>query len=308
MDGDVSAASEAFEPLGSETRMAILEGLVAEDDGSLRPVERTFTELFETTDEGTTAGFSYHLRQLRDRYVEQTDEGYRLTYAGEQVVRQIAAGTFTESVDHEAIEVADPCPFCGETAVEATGEDNVLTVGCAACDRDVLSLPFPPAGHATHEDEALLDAFDRHHRHRIALMADGSCPACGGAVEGGVVLDENRPQARLECTACGDTLRCPVTLTLLSHPEVVAFYHEHDVDLRDRPLWNVGEEWSETVLSEDPLCVRVATSLDGDLLVLLVGRDLAVGHVERSTVEADAADGETEEELDDDTGADAATA
>lgn len=330
LTGGVTDASEAFDRLGDETRMAVLEALVGEDG---RPVERTFTELFEATDEETSAGFAYHLRQLRGHFVERTDDGYRLTYAGRQVVRAIAAGTYTESVAHEGVDVPDDCPLCGENALRATGADNVLTVGCDACDRDVLSLPFPPGGHATQSD--LLAAFDAHHRHRIGLLTDGACPECGGAVETRVAVasadgaaastegadpsgdgadatdDGTDPEpgparAELACQGCGYGLRVPVTLTVRSHPAAVALYHEAGEDVRDRPLWNVGPEWTETVVSADPVCVEVATRVGGERLSLLVGADGTVAHVDRTSIEAVVDDGTGEEEAE--AGADGATA
>lgn len=286
-----SDPSEAFARLGNETRMDVLAALTDVEDGRVRPVTRGFTELFEATDEETTAGLSYHLRQLRDEYVEKTDDGYRLTYAGIAVVRQIAAGTFTERFDHESIPVPDPCPFC-EGDLEATGEDNVLTVACTDCDRDVLSLPFPPGGHATHDDEGLLAAFDRHHRHRVRLLREGTCPECGGATEQRVSVG-GRPQAELECSACGYGVRCPVALTVLEHPAVVSLFHQHGEDVRDRPVWNVGPEWTETVLSADPVCVRVGVRVGDEHLSLLVGETCAIVHTERSIVEERAGEEES---------------
>lgn len=289
MTGD---ASEAFARLGNATRMAILEALTTVEEGRVRPTERTFTELFEATDEETTAGFSYHLRQLRGEYVEQVDDGYRLTYAGLKIVREIAAGTYTERFDLDALAVPDPCPFCAGD-LSATGEDNVLTVSCTDCERDVLSLPFPPGGHATHDDDELLAAFDRHHRHRVRLLREGSCPECGGATRREVDVEGERPHADLECSACGYALRCPVSLTVLEHPAVVAHYHDQGQDVRDRPVWNVGAGWTETVLSEDPVCVRVGVRVDDEHLALLVGEDCSVVHTERSTVEPPEREAET---------------
>ena len=277
-------ASEAFARLGNETRMAILEALTTVEEGRVRPTERTFTELFEATDESTTAGFSYHLRQLRGEYVEQVDDGYALTYAGLKVVREIAAGTYTERFDLAPLAVPDPCPFCSG-GLEATGEDNVLTVSCVDCERDVLVLPFPPGGHATHDEGELLAAFDRHHRHRVRLMREGSCPECGGATHREVDVGGDRPHAELECSACGYALRCPVALTVLEHPAVVSHYHEQGEDVRDHPVWNVGDGWTETVLSEDPVCVRVGVRVGDEHLTLLVGEDCSVVHTERTTVE-----------------------
>ncbi|MFC4405739.1 DUF7351 domain-containing protein [Haloarchaeobius iranensis] len=299
-DGD--DASDAFGALGSETRMAVLQSLV--EDGS--PVDRSFSALFDASDEDTSAGFAYHLRQLDGTFVrKREDDRYELTDAGLRVARGIAAGAYTDSVDRAPVALDDPCPFCEADSLEAHVADNVTTVGCTACERDLLELPFPPAGYATHDDEALPDAFDRYHRHRIGAFDDGVCPTCGGRVrtrvepvgeddaggDGGDGTGEgavDRPQpvtARYACEGCGDRLRCPVALTVLDHPAVVAFYHDHDRDVADRSVWNVGGEWAETLLSTDPLAVRVTTRLDDEELALYVARDGSVVESQRRGVE-----------------------
>jgi hypothetical protein len=310
-DGD--DAADAFGALGSETRMGVLRTLV-EDGG---PVDRSFSELFDASDEDTSAGFAYHLRQLVGTFVrKRDDERYEPTDAGLRVARGIAAGAYTDSVHREPVALDDPCPFCEEHALEARVADNVTRIGCTACERDLLELPFPPAGYATHDDEALPDAFDRYHRHRIGAFDDGVCPTCGGTVlarvepveEGGDDSTgdgrDDRPQpvtARYACEGCGDRLRCPVALTVVDHPSVVAFYHDHDGDVSDRPVWNVGGEWRETLLSTDPLAVRVTTRLDDEELALYVARDGSVVEHQRRDVETalpdagDAADAEAAE-------------
>jgi DNA-binding transcriptional ArsR family regulator len=294
-DGD--DASDAFDALGSETRMGVLEALV-ENGG---PVDRSFSELFDASDEETSAGFAYHLRQLVGTFVrKREDERYELTDVGLRVARGIAAGAYTDSVHRGPVSLDDPCPFCEEYGLEARTADNVTTVGCSACERDLLELPFPPAGYATHDDDDLPDAFDRYHRHRIGAFDDGVCPTCGGTVQARVEpVDEegvesasddtgDTPQpvtARYACEGCGDRLRCPVALTAFDHPSVVAFYHDHDEDVTDRPVWNVGSEWRETLLSTDPLAVRVTTRLDDEELALYVARDGSVVESQRRSVE-----------------------
>ncbi|WP_433625032.1 DUF7351 domain-containing protein [Halomicrococcus sp. NG-SE-24] len=284
---ETATPSDAFSVLGNEVRMAALRAL-ADADGPL-----TFSELFEATSAEKTAGFAYHLRQLTGRFCRKTDdEEYVLTYAGREVTRAIRAGTYTDSVDVDPIPVEDPCPFCGARALEATGTDNYVAIACRACERPTLSLPFPPGGHRGHARENLLSAFDRHHRHRLTLLADGVCPECSAPAEArveyrdGEELPDERPQVAFDCERCGCRLRSPVTLAVLEHPAVVAFYHCHGVDVRDRPLWNVGEEWREQVVSEEPWCVRVSTELDGDVLALFVAEDLTVVETRESTTAA----------------------
>ncbi len=288
---DRADPTDAFSVLGNEVRMAVLRALMDAETGGEETL--AFSELFEATTADNTAGFSYHLRQLTDHFVRKTDRGYALTYAGREIARAIRAGTYTDSVDFDPITVDDRCPFCRSEALEAHGEDNYVAVECSACGRPTLTLPFPPGGHRVHDREGLLTAFDRHHRHRLSLLADGVCPECSGPAEAHVgyfdsdesesaTEQSNRPQARFDCDRCGCRLRSPVTLAVLEHPAVIAFYHRHGINIRERPVWNVGDEWREAVVSEEPWCVRVSAELDGDLLALFVAENLDVVTVQET--------------------------
>ena len=302
----LSAPSDAFQALGNEIRMGILETMLERTDGD-EPSRTSFSELFEASEVDTSAGFAYHLEQLAGPYLrkdegdgnegsKESTAGYELTYAGLQIARAIATGTYTHRVDHPPIELEEACPFCGRDALEAESTDNVVTVACADCERRLLQLGFPPSGLEAHGRD-FPEAFDRHHRHRLALMRDGVCPECAGDVNtrlgrpSAAVADElpadhaDHVQAVLECATCGTEARCPVTLALLEQPAIVSFYHEHDRDVGDCPIWNVGHEWAETVLSEDPLAVRVVVELEDDLLALYVDEGLDVVDVQRSSVE-----------------------
>ncbi|WP_415382674.1 ArsR family transcriptional regulator [Halosimplex sp. TS25] len=278
-DADAADPSDAFGALGSETRLDVIRAL---DDDS----PRSFSALFDATDEDTSAGFAYHLRQLTDRFVRQRDdERYELTDAGHSAARALNAGTYTDSVDRDPIELADDCPFCGETGLRASAVDNVTEIRCDRCDSPLLRLSFPPSGYASHDAENLPDALDVHHRRRIESFGDGVCPECAGSVSAKIeTASTEDPRTRdeaghvpvqmtFECEACSAGLRCPVALTLLEHPAVVSFYHDHARNVRDRPIWNVGSEWRERVVSRDPWCVVVSVRLDGDDLICYVAGD-----------------------------------
>jgi hypothetical protein len=321
----VVAASDAFAALGGETRMGIIRTLFEAERDAGHPVTCSFSTLFEASDEETTAGFAYHLRELPETYLRKTEptdtgtaaneEGYRLTAAGRRVARAIAAGTLTESADRDPVDLAAPCPFCAEADLQAAGDDTVLTVACGACEREVLALPFPPAGYRAHDDGSLPAAVDSYYRGRIGTMRDGTCPECGGVVETAAELarhdhcgdstgadgddthdrsadhdGEPVAHARMTCTACGYRLRCPVTLTVLDEPAVVAAFHAAGIDLSARPLWNVGPEWRERVVSTDPLAVRVTAEVGGGELACFVGRDLSVVYTDRVTPDDDGDD------------------
>ncbi|WP_049922133.1 DUF7351 domain-containing protein [Halopiger djelfimassiliensis] len=290
---------DAFQVLGNDVRTGILETLLERTDGDATS-RATFSELFAASDVETSAGFAYHLDQLVGPYVRKderdengSDGGYELTYAGVRAARDIATGAYTRRVDHPPVDLDDACPFCEREALEARSTDNVVTVACAGCDRTLLDLGLPPAGLEAHGD-AFPDALDRYHRDRLARMRDGICPDCAGSVSARLVTpsadvaDElpaeltDHVQAELSCDGCGTTVRCPVALTLLEQPAVVSFYHDHGRDVRERPIWNVGPEWAETVLSEEPLALRVVVELEGDVLALYVTDELTVVDVQRS--------------------------
>lgn len=289
-------ASEAFAALGDENRLAAIRALSEADE----PL--SFSALFEAAPADTTAGFAYHLRQLVGVYLRRTDdeETYTLTAAGRRAARAVRAGLYAEGPDVVPTEPTEPCPHCGERALDATVEDGVVTVACTACETPVCSLSCPPGAQSVPPEEALA-AVDRHHRHRLATMADGACPECGGHVDRSVEPVQDGPDSDVDdatgddpaarargvlaCASCGWEIRCPVTLAVLEHPSVVAFYHDHDIDLADRPLWNVGREWRERVLSIDPVCVRVSAVLDDDLLELFVDRDLDVVDARRTALD-----------------------
>jgi len=282
----VGVSSDAFGSLGNETRLSILQTLAEREPTA-------FSDLYSESDEDTSAGFAYHLRQLRDRFVHQRDdERYELTEAGRTAARDVLAGTYTQSVSQEPVELADPCPICEAARLEADVADNVTEVGCSGCEATVLRLSLPPSAYADRAGADFVEALDTHHRRRIESFTDGVCPNCAGPVDRTIVTskgtptepvrntggdsDPRRVQADFTCETCGMTLQCPVALTVLSHPVVVSFYHDHGEDVRARPIWNVGPEWRECLISSDPWCVGVSTRLDDESMFLYLDRDGSV--------------------------------
>ena len=285
------APSKAFQALGGETRLVVVRALAAAD-GPL-----AFSELFAATDEETTAGFAYHLRQLDGRFLRQReDERYELTDAGRAAARAVRAGTYTERVTRDPVALDAECPLCGEGALTARVVDNVTEVACGACETTLSRLSLPPGGYADRAGAELVAAVDAHHRRRIEAFADGVCPECAGVVDatveadpssGSATAEQNHPvQATFACEACGADLSCPVALATLDHPAVVAFYHDHGEDVTERPLWNVGSEWRERVVSTDPRCVTVSARLDDEVLALYLDGDATVvDHRRRTAVD-----------------------
>jgi hypothetical protein len=285
------APDDAFAALGDETRLRAIRTVASADEPP------SFTELFEASEAETTAGFAYHLRQLAGRYLEKDEETerYSLTYAGRSVARALDAGTFTERVDCEPTAIDGNCPVCGTEALTARVRDNFVAVACGSCETELLSLPFPPSGVSDRDTTESLSAFDSYHRNRIELLADGVCPDCAGDAEAhisvsdvpGLPGEESRPVLDADCSSCAFHLRTPVSLAVLEHPEVISFFADHGESVRDRPLWNLGPEWSETVLSEDPPAVAVSVELGDERLRLLVGDGPTVVDVRRESLSRD---------------------
>jgi hypothetical protein len=97
---DPGEASEAFQALASEVRVAVLVQLLcAERDGS---APRSFAEIQELVGSDSSARFAYHLRQLSGQFVEKTSDGYMLTPAGRRAATAVLTGTFTDSGDQRA--------------------------------------------------------------------------------------------------------------------------------------------------------------------------------------------------------------
>lgn len=289
-DGAEPEADDAFSALGNATRLRALQTLASADEPP------TFTELFEAIDEDTTAGFAYHLRQLADRYVrkEPESERYHLTYAGRQAARALSSGSYTERVNREPESVDGDCPVCDGSGLEARVADNFVVVACTDCQTELLSLPFPPSGARDRDTNETLAAFDSFHRSRVRLLTDGVCPDCAGRASAKIVFvnapnlpgDATRPTLVGSCADCDFRMRAPVSLAVVEHPGIVAFFRENGKSVRDRPLWNLGSEWSETVLSEDPAAVRVTVRLEGEELRMLVGDGPTVVDSERVTERA----------------------
>lgn len=273
---DEPAPAEALGTLGNELRTSVVRTLFDRDDA------QSFSALHEATDAPTSAGFAYHLRQLTDRYVRETADGYELTDAGRRVARHLAGGTFTAASDFDPVAVDDPCPFCGEPAMMLDRAPEAAGVACRACGETVSSLQETPAGLADQPVDERPGAFDAHHRHRVALFAAGTCPECAGPVEGDLTVGsaDDGVRASFACMTCGLSGACSPTLTVLDHPTVVALHHHHGEDRRDRPVWRVRGDWSERVVSTDPPIVRVTTRLGDRGVALYLDDDVDVIHAE----------------------------
>jgi len=74
--------SETLALLGDERRVAILRELAAAGAVPDSTVTISFSELLDRVGIRDSGQFNYHLGRLRGRFVDRTDDGYRLTSTG----------------------------------------------------------------------------------------------------------------------------------------------------------------------------------------------------------------------------------
>jgi hypothetical protein len=111
MPADDAHPTDALSVLADETRLAILRALADADD----PLP--FSRLRERAGVSDSGRFSYHLRQLCEYFVRDTDEGYELGHAGARVIdatSEAGDGTATDPAGTAVDAPAGECPVCGE--------------------------------------------------------------------------------------------------------------------------------------------------------------------------------------------------
>jgi hypothetical protein len=283
--------AEAFAALSNETRVDILRALW-ETDGE----EATFSELREAVGMRDSGQFNYHLDTLTDRFVVRSDDGYRLTLAGEHVVGSLLAGAYTMEGTVDPIPLDEPCPFCGG-AQTFRYEDETVVIDCDDCKVKSHS-PVPPGVFSGYDVEAFPTVAERYLRTILRKADDGFCPICEGRMEPTVLAEmptddperepperfRDFPMVRYACDRCGQQLTTQLGAALLDHPAVVAFHHENGVDVRDESFFRfvATDRESVDIRQRDPLRASVTYTADGDDLTLVVDGDLDVRKTTRS--------------------------
>ncbi|WP_327054145.1 ArsR/SmtB family transcription factor [Halomicrococcus gelatinilyticus] len=287
---------EVFGSLSNDTRVAVIRAL-READGH----EATFSDLRETVGVDDPGQFNYHLGKLRGHFVTRTDEGYELTQAGKQIAGAIASGAYTVRGETDPIALDDPCQVCGGEQT-LRYEDEVVRVECDSCV-STSAFAVPPAAFAGHEREEIPQVASRYLRTTIRQQYNGFCWYCEGRVEPSVgtisdidmvevpseeVLEEfvddieTIPWVQYDCQQCGATATTGLNTVLLNHPAVVAFYHDHGVDVRERLVWEFPpvDDVRMAVRDADPFRASVTYEAGGETLTVVVDETLGVVDVD----------------------------
>lgn len=277
--------AEAFAALADPVRVAVLEALWTADDHTA-----TFSELRAAVGVEDSGRFNYHLSKLRDRFVTKDDDGYRLRLAGSRVVGALLSGAYTQTGSVESMAMDQACPLC-DGAMTLHYENERVSISCADCGTTSVNIGIPPGVFAGYDRESLPDVTERYARTTVQRANGGFCMTCEGRIDPHVTIEtppddaDDRPEVPLveyECERCGADITSDLGTALLDHPDVVAFYHDHGIDVRESPLWRfVAVDGDSTrIRSEDPLQVSVVYTAGDDQLILTVDDALSVLAVE----------------------------
>lgn len=263
--------ADAFELVAHETRVAVLETLRAADGGPL-----AFGEIRDAIGIDDPGQCHYHVDRLVGRFVERVDGGYRLSTAGWRLAGAIVSGGLTASLAPATVPVEGACTECGGP-LDASTRAGGVTVECRECGFVETDPDVPAAALAGRPSTELGRTVGRYIRRMEVDAAHGFCPNCDGSVDRGVVTpgDEAAPDwfdgaaadaiVVTDCEHCSYWWHAMPPIAALVEPSVVAFHHEHGVDLRERPWWTLeGVTVGAAELTQNPRRVRVPMELDGD--------------------------------------------
>ena len=284
--------TDAFDILGHELRLSIVETLGARQRAnSWTPVPMEFEELRGAVGSQDSGRFNYHLGKLLGTYLDQTDTGYALTPAGFEVSSAILRGSYADvSTDPVEGPIDGECPTC---AADVTGvhEDGLFRIVCPE-HGTVFSNTVPPAVAIGRDIDAIHAAAGRDIRQMFEQTRDGVCPECSGRI--GMTIPASEPQhdeptsedadstvsATFECQRCRLVFEAELHWLAFDHPAVVAFYHDHGIDIRS--LHHTGlSDASHVVVSEEPLRAQVTFHADDERLEVVLDRKGSVVKTKR---------------------------
>lgn len=276
---------DAFELLADETRAGILRALAAHQRDDFDGEGLAFSELRERVGVRDSGNFNHHLGKLTDRFVRNDGDGYQLAAPGWRLVGAVLSGGYTKALDADPVETSVPCVTCGSGMVLRFPGDKV-EMQCEECGQTYTNTPIPAGIFEGVTPERAPSVVDRWLK-RLHSTADyGFCPNCDGRLDRSVRLpgDEDAPVdfeaddeafAHYECIRCGFGWYSSFPFVVVFHPAIVSLYHDHGIDVRKTPFWDLDglEAQAATVRSEDPLRVDVSVNIGDETVVLTFDDD-----------------------------------
>lgn len=286
MDGDSngSHSTALLELVSNATRMDILRALAGTVSESPSDPWLSYAALRSEADVRDKGNFNYHLDRLDDLIVKE-DDGYRISVLGMKLVSTVASRSLDPDWSWGPVDFPGDCAFCGES-MHLRYEDGIVRLGCGT-DEHELALPGTPSLLESHDAESVPQKVSTLLVQEVELVREGVCPVCEGHIDGEIRSDAVEPQHyhyHGNCNRCGLQYGFAVGLLVVRHPAVVSFLFERGTDLRETPFWTLSfpRARAETVVSTDPLRLRVDVERDGETLSLELDRSRSVVAAERS--------------------------
>lgn len=261
----------SFDVLGQEIRIGIVEALVEKQIDDPQNPGASFSELRDRVGVTDSGQFNYHLDKLTGRFVQETNAGYELNAAGQEVAGAVLSRSLGSDGQWGPTELDAPCRACGET-VRVYYEDGKIF---AECDNDHLNHSdyFPGSIVEERSLPEVMGLATLIGQQDIDLLIRDVCPNCYREIESGVILEQGEPLLEGQCHHCGYFLQGPASLAVLTHPVLQAFYVERERDVREVPLWTLPfltEPNRMHVDSEAPLQITVDASYNDEELTFLI--------------------------------------
>lgn len=297
-DGGFQAAinpKDAFQLFSHELRLEILFALWEASNYAL-----SFSALQSAVDERDSGKFTYHLEQLTDHFVRESDGQYVLQYAGHRVIDAIQSGVFTTAPTIESTPAPGSCSHCGATPTFEY-EPHLATVSCADCETKLVEYPFDPGGFQDRSQTEAIEAFDERTKYKWRLASGGVCFVCAGRVAVDYVdspreLDQydryteffasDHPAVlHLSCQNCSFYSFVPVGVRLLDTPTVLGKLAAGGLDPSAHYLWElpfVTDPETVTVRDRDPWAVSVTVTTDAGSFTVDLDAEAAVESITES--------------------------
>lgn len=305
IDLDGLSPDEAFAILGNEIRLDTLRVLwhaAVTSDGSDSGTPIAYSELLRRVNLRDSGQFNYHLSKLTPHFVRETEDGYRLSQAGERIARTVVAVSDGEATEFPCELDAD-CPFCG-SQITAAYHDQHLLIECTECGgrygddipEGVLTIMgFPAAGLTDRTPAEVLEQGVYKCMLDAAYLIHGICRDCAGPITSSVsICDDHQTEAgpacetcgspyevwvEQQCKRCGLAKRLPIEMLTMGLAPVISFFYEHGVDVF-QPTYEELDACINTLyatsVKEDPLRILVTIEADGDELSLTLDDSMTV--------------------------------
>ncbi|WP_136601244.1 DUF7351 domain-containing protein [Salinigranum halophilum] len=221
-DEEGFSPDEAFWLLGDQMRTAILQTVSESSEAT-----NTFSEIRERIGSPDSGKFNYHLNKLVGHFLSRSEEGYKLTQSGREVVRAVMAGTITQHAEIGPAPINAQRVACDGTLVVRYQEYGVIE--CEDCGEVVMWNEFPPAGLNGRSPEAFASVFDRWTQSRFGLAMEGICPNCTCEMTR-EILDRGSEKVdgiatMHHCENCKYEARVPFFGHVVSHPATISFFY-----------------------------------------------------------------------------------